>query len=151
MDQKLRQVCTLLKRYDSELVAKRYLDGALGVFRKRRGWDFFRFNNDPKCTLWFARDWEDLVLPCTDTWTDLGVPVDWGIEPIFWQIQKLDGWRNDDYDSFCESREERKRNRDRAFRNEMRARAADLRREFAKATNDINTSTIEKKEKSVCR
>lgn len=143
MDAKLRQVSQLLKRYDSDLVPRRFMDGALGIMRKRRGYDFYRFAD--RSVLWFARDWEELVLPCTDNWVETGTPVDWGIEPIFWQIQKLDGWRDDgDYDRFCEDREQRKRNRDRAFRNEIRARAADLRRDFARATNDINTSTVEK-------
>jgi hypothetical protein len=147
MDQKLRQVSQLLKRYDSELIVKRYLDSSLGIFRKRRGWDFFHFDGETKYALWFSVDFEDLVIPCTDNWTDLGKPVDQGIEPIFWKVQQLDGWRYDDYEDFVAGRAERKRNRDRAFKNEMRARAADLRREFAKATNDINTSTIEKIER----
>lgn len=143
MDAKLRQISQLLKRYDSDLIPRRFMDGALGIMRKRRGFDFYRFGDHS--VLWFARDWEDLVLPVTDNWSETGNPVDWGIEPIFWKIQQLDGWRDDgDYDRFCEDREQRRRNRDRAFRNEMRARAADLRREFARATNDINTSTVDK-------
>lgn len=144
MDAKLRQISQLLKRYDSDLVPHRYLDGALGIMRKRRGYDFYRFNQE-HFVLWFVREWDELVLPITDTWTESGKPVDWGIEPIFWKIQQLDGWRDDgDYDRFCADREAKRRSKDRAFRNEMRARAADCRKEFARATNDINTSTIEK-------
>lgn len=147
MDAKLKQVSQLLKRYDSDLIPRRFMDGTLGIMRKRRDFDFYRFEAQ-NFVLWFARDWEDLVLPCTDTWTESGRPVDWGIEPIFWKIQQLDGWRDDtDYDQFCKTREEKTRLRDRSFRNELRAAAADCRREFARATNDINTSTIEKKER----
>lgn len=142
MDQKLRQVTRLLKQYDSDLIAKRYLDGTLAILRKRRGYDFYRFSD---CVLWSSFDWEDLVLPITDNWIETGRPVDWGIEPILWQMQKIDGWRDDsDYDRFYQDRERRKANRARARRNEMRALAADCRREFARATNDINTSSLDR-------
>lgn len=150
MDAKLRQVAQLLKRYDSDLFPKRSLNGALGIMRKRRDFDFYRFD-DQGCCLWFARDWDDLVIPVTHNWNfedasfSPGVPVDWGIEPILSQVQKTDSWRDDgEYDRFCEARRRRKEDLDRAHRNEFRAAAADCRREFARATNDINTSSLEK-------
>jgi hypothetical protein len=144
MDTKLRQVSSLLKRYDSDLFPRRYLDGTLGIMRKRRDYDFYRFNQE-KFVLWFARDWEDLVLPCTDNWIETGRPVDWGIEPILSQIQKSDAWRDDgDYDRFVKSRDQIKQNKQIAFKNNVRALAADCRKEFAKATNDINTSSLDK-------
>lgn len=146
MDQKLRQMNRLLKRYDSDLVSRRYMDGALAILRKRRGYDFYRMPGD--CVLWFGFDWEQLVLPLTDNWIETGKPVDWGIEPILAQMQKIDGWRDDsDYDRFCEDRQRRRDNKQRAFRNEMRARAYDLRRDFARATNDINTSSLNRIER----
>lgn len=132
----------LLNRYDPDLSAKRLKGGALGVFRTQRMFDLYRWEG---VHLWIARDIEDLVFMCTDNWIETGTPVDWGLEPIYWQLQKLDGWRDDtDYDRFCEDREKAKSNKLRAFRNDIRARAYDLRKDFAKATNDINTSTVEK-------
>ena len=143
MDMKLRQVSRLLKRYDPDLFPKRHLDGTLGIMRKRRGWDFYRY--DAGYTFWFAKDWDDLVIPVTDNWNVSGKPVDWGIEPIYWQMQKQDAWRDDgDYDRFCAQRAREKKDSDRRFKNEVRAIAYDLRKEFAQATNDINTSRIEK-------
>lgn len=119
----------------------------MGIMRKRRGWDFFRFE-ETRTVLWFARDYDELVLPVTDNWVETGRPVDWGIEPLLTQIQKIDGWRDDtDYDRFCEDRESRKRNKDRAWRNDVRALAADARKDFARAVNDVNTSSLEKIEK----
>lgn len=147
MNTKLTQIARLLRRYDSDLRVKSYLDGALGIVRKRRSFDFYR-DHQAGYTLWFARDWEDLVLPITDTWLETGTPVDWGIEPILSKLQQLDGWRDDgDYDRFTRSRERKKQDEIRARRNEFRALAADCRREFAAATNDINTSSLEKLEK----
>lgn len=148
MDSKLRQVSRLLKRYDSDLFPKRFKDGALGIMRKERTFDFYQFDRPTKFNLWFARDYDALVVAVTDTWLDSGTPVDWGIEPLLEEIQKLDGWRDDgDYDRFCIERDNNKRNKERAFKNDMRARAADLRREFAKSVNDVNTSSLEKIEK----
>ena len=147
MDSKLRQVTRLLKRYDSDLFPKRFLDGAMGVMRKRRTFDFYQFEN-PKFNLWFARDYDELVVPVTDTWLDTGMPVDWGIEPLLQQIQKQDSWRDDgEYDRFCIERENKKRNTLRARQNDMRARAADMRKDFARAMNDVNTSSLEKIDK----
>lgn len=86
-----------------------------------------------------------LILALTDNWRLTGKPVDWGMEPILDRLRSMDSWRDDKWIT------ERKRNRERdeetqkqSKRNEFRAIAADLRKEFAQATNDINTSTLEK-------
>ncbi len=143
MNTKLRQISKLLKRYDSDLYPKKYLDGALGIVRKKRRWDFQNLPGGGR--LWFGFDDDQLVLPVTDNWNESGKPVDWGIEPIFWKIQQLDSWRDDgDYARFVRQREQNKQNKERANRNEMKAIAYDCRREFAQATNDINTSTLDK-------
>lgn len=97
--------------------------------------------------LWFSFRSDQLVLPITDNWTESGKPVDWGIEPIFWKIQQLDGYRDDGYEEFVKQRERIKSNKERAHRNEIKALAYDCRREFAKATNEINTSTLDKVDK----
>lgn len=147
MDAKLRQITRLLKRYDSDLFPKRFLDGSLGIMRKKRAFDFYRLP-EQNCVLWFAHDWDDLVVPVTENWIETGRPVDWGIEPILAQIQKTDSWRDDgDYERFVQDRERKRANDARAFKNEIRARTADLRRDFARATQDINTSNLEKTEK----
>lgn len=146
MNTKLRQIARLLKRYDSNLYPKKYLTGAMGIVRKKRRWGHHKLPDGS--TLWFGYDDDQLVLPITDNWTESGKPVDWGIEPIFWKIQQLDGWRDDgDYDRFCAQRDQNKRNSERARRNELKALAYDCRREFAQATNEINTSTLEKIDK----
>lgn len=147
MNAKLHQISRLLKRYDSDLYPKRFDDGALGIMRKKWRWDFI-WSPGASGRLWFTFRDDHLVLPITDNWQEWGKPVDWGIEPILQKIQQLDGWRDDeDYDRFVKDRENRKADKQRAHRNEMRALAADCRREFAHATNEINTSTLEKIDK----
>ncbi len=115
--------------------------------RKKWRWDFV-WSPTSTGRLWFTFRDDQLVLPITDTWTESGKPVDWGIEPIYGKIQQLDGWRDDgDYERFVKQRERNKANKEREHKNEMRAAAYDCRREFARATNDINTSTLEKVDK----
>ena len=43
-----------------------------------------------------------------------------------------------------ERREREQRDKERQNKNEIRAKALDLRKDFAKAVNDINTSSLEK-------
>lgn len=146
MNTKLSQIARLLKGYDSDLYPMSALDGSLGIMRKKRRWEFFRLSD--RAALWFGYDDDQLVLPVTDNWTESGQPVDWGIEPIYWQIQKLDAWRDDgEYERYVKYRQRIKDNKQREHRNEMRALAADCRREFAQATNEINTSTMAKIDK----
>ncbi len=143
---KVAQISRLLKRYDSELYPKQFRDGGIGIMRKKRRWDFYR--NTDGSVLWSSFEDDHLVLPITDNWQATGSPVDWGIEPILWKIQELDGWRDDgDYERFVKNRQRIKENKERERRNEMQALAYDCRRDFARATNDINTSTLEKTEK----
>lgn len=144
MDTKLIQLSRLLKRYDCDLFPKRSMDGALGVYRKKKRYQYYGFEG---ANLLYSQEYDELILPVTDTWHEAGVPVDWGIEPIFWQIQKTDAWRGGeytDYDLHCREREERRRNRERAAENDRRAAIADSRRDFARVFNDVNTSTLEK-------
>lgn len=121
--------------------------------RKRRDFDFYVFDN-LGMSLWFARDWDDLVIPITHNWHYMdadfspGIPVDWGIEPILQQVQKSDSWRDDsDYQKFCDSRNQKAQDKERSNRNEFRAIAADMRKDFARSTNDINTSSLERSDK----
>lgn len=80
----------------------------------------------------------------TDTWTLFGQPVDWGIEPLMETLRSLDQWNAETFEDMVKRRERNKADQERIRDNEFRARAADMRKDFARATNDINTSTLEK-------
>ena len=86
-----------------------------------------------------------LILSLTDNWDASGKPVEWGIEPIMHKIMQMDSWQDDSiFSKIRKERERVKEDKERAKRNEIRAYAADNRRLFAKATNDINTSILDK-------
>lgn len=88
------------------------------------------------------------ILGFTSDWTMRGSSVEWGIEPVMQRLLEMDSWRDDSMgDSLRKERERKKEDRARMRRNDIRATAADLRKEFAKATNDVNTSSLDKIDK----
>lgn len=135
----------LVRTHDPDLYVKRAGNGTLCVMKRRVSWESYEFAG---ALLHYSRIFDDLVLPLTDDWQATGQPVEWGMEPVYWKLQELDGHRDDTgYDKFVKEREQKRANKDRAFKNEVRARAYDLRKDFARATNDINTSTLDKIDK----
>lgn len=79
-----------------------------------------------------------MVLVLTDDWTDLGTPVEWGIEPVLNRIKAMDLWRDDQKINRLQAEQERKeQDRKRMQRNEMMAVASELRKDFARATDDV--------------
>ena len=83
------------------------------------------------------------ILALTDTWKLNGQPVDWGLEPIMSQLRSMDRWSDSEqFNQMIKRREENEADQSRQKRNELRALAADSRRDFAKATNEINTAGL---------
>lgn len=88
------------------------------------------------------------IISLTDNWKPDGDPAEWGEIPLLEMLKSMDRWNNElDIDEMRNTREQQNQNRKTSARNEMKARAYDLRKEFARATNDINTSTLEKEDK----
>lgn len=137
----LKRINRELKYYDRELYAVQ-INEAVQIYRKSVRWEYFEFEG-MKFAYSRLNPWFTLSL--TDNWRIDGKPVEWGIEPLMDRLRSMDQWRDDrTYDQLCSERERNEENRKRAYRNEVRARAYDMRRDFARATNDINTSTLEK-------
>lgn len=121
-----------LKRYDSDLFAKQTAHGRVDVCRKVSGIDkALRFSPEQPPE-------SQYIFSLTDDWKITGTPVDRGHMPILAHLQWLDCWRDDAaFDRMVQNRERETKLARRRFKNEIRARAADLRKDFAKATNDI--------------
>lgn len=128
-----------LKGYDPELYVLKTPRGMLQVYRQPKDKNEFHLIPDESGSVSTPM----LVLCLTDNWKLDGDPVDHGIEPVMEMIRMMDSWREPDaYGRMLKQREREKEAKDQNFRNDIRARAADLRKDFAKATNDINTSTL---------
>jgi hypothetical protein len=113
----------------------------LQVYRRNTRWESFSLDGD---TLLVSHPSPELILCFTDNWSIRGNRADWGLEPLAYKLREMDGWNRDVYTEFDKQRERLTENKARSRRNEFKALAYDLRRDFAKATNDINTGSLEK-------
>lgn len=135
MDSRVRSIGRLVREYDSKLLARRDAKGVIHIYRKKQRADTFDYEGQSYVHTYNV---DDYVISLTDTWIHDGRPVEWGLEPLWQKFCQMDSWRDDTgFAKFCESRERYERDRERQSRNTLRAQAADARRDFAKATNDL--------------
>lgn len=131
-----------LKKYDRKLYAYRAPTGVTMIMReadRMEASDFHQEEEDPALLN------PQFIFACTSDLSLRGQPQEWGIEPILNQLKGMDVWRDGSWLKERKVRIEReKADEERQQKNQIRAIAADARKDFAKATNDINTSTIEK-------
>lgn len=131
-----------IKKYDYLLYCEKNRDGKLCVYRKGRRIESYDLNGT---TLHAVLDDPYFVIALTDTWNLNGEPRDWGIIPILGRLQMIDCWNRDLAKESVESIEKHDESKDRAIDNHIESFLKDKRREFAAITNDINTSTLNKK------
>lgn len=135
MDSRVRSVNRLVRDYDSKLLARRDAHGVIHIYRKSPRADSFKYDGVNYVHVFHV---DEYIISLTNTWTHEGQPCEWGLEPIWRKFLQMDSWRDDQgFARFCESRERFKRDEERMQRNQIRALAADSRRDFAKATNDL--------------
>lgn len=141
MDYKVIRLTQVLRAYDPLLFAVR-IGPMVQIHRKLDG---FKTTNGYQEELLPEDVHPQFILALSDTWKANGNPADWGIEPVMEMIRGMDSWNDEDsYYTMVKRRESESVDKKRSFRNEIRARAHDMRRDFARATNDINTSSLAK-------
>ncbi len=142
MDWRTIRINQEIRKLDRRLSASRTPKGTIMILRepdRLAASDYNQINTDG--TVHFSQ----FILALTDTWNLRGKAVDRGIEPILEQLRGMDSWTTSGiYEDMRKRRERNEADQERIQNNEIRARASDMRRDFAKATNDINTSTLEK-------
>lgn len=142
MDHRVKRITEVVRGHDRQLFAYRSMDGKVLVMRQGDRLAASDYNQSAPDV---AKLNPQLVFALTDTWRVDGIPVEWGLEPILDQLKSRDAWAHPDtFRDMVKTRDRVKADQERSKRNEIRGLAADLRREFASATNDINTSTVEK-------
>ena len=128
-----------LKRHDPLLFAVA-TPASVQVWRQASHWEASEFGSD----LTGKAQPMQFITALTDTWKEDGNPVDTGLEPLIQHIKSMDSWQTGSkLQEMRRRREREKEDENRQNRNEIRAIAADCRKEFAAATNDINTSTLD--------
>lgn len=142
MDARVESLNQHLKSHDRALYAQRSSNGVIQVYRQGTRWESFGWGDG---VMHYSRPSPHFILALTENWT-LNTPgVDWGIEPVIWKLKEWDSWRDGGPLHFMRKERERAADiKERSLANEFRALAADSRRDFAKATNGINTSTLER-------
>jgi hypothetical protein len=129
MDMRVRSLTQHLKAYDANLYAEKRRDGIICVMRKSG----------------LGLSAPHFIFPLTDNWKIDGHGVEWGIEVVMNRIKAHDLWRDDTFvERWLADEEKEKASRERAHRNSIEAFLYDFRRQFARATNDINTGSMRK-------
>lgn len=140
MDYRLSKINRALKDYDRQLYAVRAKSGAALVMRSADRIEATMLGHVDIDNL---RPNPQFIFALTDNWKANGNPVECGIERMMFMLRSFDTWSSaETFESMVERREREARDKERQESNERRAMAMDMRREFAKATNDINTSSL---------
>lgn len=126
---RVNEITRAVKSYDPCLYAQESKQGRIDLYRKNRS----------------GMEPPHFLFSLTDTWQPTGRPVDWGVEPLLNRIRAMDLWRDDQFvEKWIAQKEKMDESRDRDRRNSVEAFLYDFKGQFQKATNDINTSTLEK-------
>lgn len=139
-----RVITRALQTYDKNLFCKRdslkYV-----IYRKSISYDLFDFYGSK---LWVTRPFNQTIMALTEDWQVQGIPCEWGIEPIMARLKAID-WMNHPElaDQMIAGFEKHEESKKRDFKNTVESFLYEFRKPFAKATNDINTSTLEKLDK----
>ncbi len=139
MDQRIARLTHELQTHDRKLFAKRVSNGMIQIHRYGERLSDCDF--DPEFGP--SGPASHFICALTENWTLQGKPVDWGIDPVMARIRDMDLWGSaTSLDQIRAQRERNKESKAQTKRNELRAIAADMRKDFARATNDINTASL---------
>lgn len=135
MDSRVNRLNKELRSYDRDLYIERDSFGAMHLYRKARRYKVFEYEGCPYAA---SYDQKQFIMSLTSDWQPGSKPVNWGIEPLMRRINEIDSWRDDTgLDEFQKRRELGEKWKKESHKQELRATAADMRKDFAKATNDI--------------
>lgn len=147
MDQRVAEINKLIKRHDSELFCQREINGAIHIYRKGKQVESYSFNGN---IFSYVREVPHFILALTHNWSVSGVPIDWGLEPIYLRLQEIDCWNRPDFmEKLLTSYEKAKESKDRKRQTDIEAFLSDNRRVFQRAFNDINVAGMDKTKLSV--
>lgn len=138
------RITQAIKLHDRELFCERSEEGKLCVYRKSHRVEPYRL--DDESVLYFVRPTPYFVFALTHNWRLTGMPVEWGIEPIMARLRAIDLWNRDVAGDIIQQELKEQESRERDLRNTTESFLLDFRKQFAKTFNDVNTSTLEKKD-----
>ena len=129
MDSRVKSVNRIVRGYDKYLFAQREQNGNVHIYR---------LTSDPANPMYF-------VCALTDNWLATGRNREWGLEVIRARLKAMDIWADESPLDRLEKEHERREESDkRSFGNNVEAFMYDFRRQFARATNEVNTGSLSK-------
>lgn len=125
----VKRLTRALKGHDSHLFAQESKPGRVDVYRASRTFDAA----------------PHYIFSLTEDWSLHGRPVEWGVDVVVNRIKAHDLWRDDQFvENWIKQHEADQESERRTFRNSVESFLYDFRRQFAKATNEVNTSCLKK-------
>lgn len=86
------------------------------------------------------------VFALTDTWSINGIPVEWGVLPILARLKAMDLWKKEtELDRMKEHSDKVDASKEKDTRNSIESFLYEFRGQFAKATDGVNTSLMDKR------
>jgi hypothetical protein len=132
-----------VKIHDRELYCAKSEEGKLCVYRKSTRWETYDLGNGD--VLHFARPAPHFIFALTDNWKMDGKPVERGLLNITERLCWMDSWKRDLADEAIRQQEKAEQSSARKRRNDNEAFFSDFRKQFARATDGVNVSNLEKK------
>jgi len=132
-------ITSYIRRFDSLLFCEKSGDGKLCIYRKGQRIESYDVDG---VVIHFVRPAPYLVLALTDTWNLHGKSRDWGIEPILRRLRECDLWSRDLAKESIESIEAHNASKDREVDNHIESYLKDIRKPFARATDDLVVGSL---------
>lgn len=138
-----KEITRHLRKHDLKLYCERR-EGKLCVMRESTKVESYDVDGT---TIHFVVSTPFFIMALTRDWKLKSPPVDWGMLPIMRRIKEIDLWNRDLAEESIRQTEKDTERSQRHLSNETEAFVKDFRGAFKRATNDVNTSTLSKKDK----
>ncbi len=120
-------------------------EGKLCVFRNSTRWECYQLDKDSYLRV--ARPTPYFIFALTDNWKLSGRVVDRGVLPILERLKASDLQKRDMMQEYIDDYETKERESAKRRRSEMEDVFKEIRPQFMKATADINTSSLARKDR----
>lgn len=140
---RMKRINDIVKNHDSKLFCTR-MGGKLCVMRENWKWEPYEVSGD---VYYFMRPNHFFIFALTKDWRFNSEECEWGLLPIQHRLKEIDLWHRDLASEIITQEEKFTESKGRQRRSQTEDFLKEFRRPFAKAFNDVNVSTLAKKDK----
>ena len=139
---RVERITRELQSFDHKLFCDKNAEGTLRICRKTLRYELYDVDGQEMI---FARPAYHVIFYLTNDWTIRGRDVEWGVLPILKKLRECDSHQRDMANLVEKQAEEQEKSNDRFLDNYTEAFCKENRRAFAKETDGIITSNLNKK------